>query len=140
MNDEAVYRTAPATPGLLIRSDQCQIFISSMWRLPSYQHISKINVWKNYFTTISLWSPTHSGSKTSVSLKGFRICNNISTHFWGFGSSRPVCLKKAHNLEVFYSSPFWRLNFEISKVNFILNFWYFCYENMCPSFLWKTSS
>ena len=88
-------------------------------KLPSSQHISKINVWKNYFTTISLWSPTNSGAKISVLLKGFRICKNISTTFLGFGSYRPVCLKKAQNLEVFYSSPFWNLNFEISKVNFL---------------------
>ena len=54
-----------------------------------------------------------------VSLKGFRICNNICTPFLRFGSYRPVCLKKAQNLEVFYLSLFWNLNFEISKVNFL---------------------
>ena len=40
--------------------------------------------------------------KISVLLKGLRICINICTPFFGFGSYRPVCLKKAHNLEVFY--------------------------------------
>ena len=64
-------------------------------RLPSYQHISKKKVWKNDYTTISLWSPTNSGSNISVSLKGFRICNNICLLFWGFGSYIPVCLKKS---------------------------------------------
>ena len=86
--------------------------------LSSYHHISKKIVWKYYYATISIWSPTNSGVKISVSLKGFRFCNNMCTPFWGFGSYRPVCLKKAKNLEVFYLSQFWNLNFEISKVSF----------------------
>ena len=90
--------------------------------LCSYHHISKEIVWKYYYATISISSPTNSGVKISVSLKGFRICNNICWPFFRFDSYRPVCLKKAQNLEVFYSSPFWNLNFEISKVNFLLVF------------------
>ena len=93
--------------------------------LSSYHHISKKIVWKYYYATILIWSPTNSGAKISVSLKGFRICNNICTPFLGFGSYRPVCHKKAQNLEVFCSSPFWNLNFEISKVSFLSNFWSF---------------
>ena len=91
----------------------------ALWELSRYHHITKNIVWKYYYATISIWSPTNSGVKISVSLKGFRICNNICTPFWGFGSYRPVCLKKAQNLEVFYLSQFWNLNFEISKVSFL---------------------
>ena len=105
---------------------------NTVGELSSYHHISKKKVWKYYHATISIWSPPNSGVKISVLLKGFRICNSICTPFLGFGSYRPVCLKKAQNLEVFYLSPFWNLNFEISKVNFLKNFW--------SSFLWKTSS
>ena len=96
-----------------------------LWELSSYHHISKKIVWKYYYATISIGSPTNSGFKISVMLKGFRICNNICTPFWGFGSYRPVCLKKAQNWEVFYLSQFWNLNFEISKVNFLQIFWSF---------------
>ena len=96
-----------------------------IWELSSYHHISKKIVWKYYYATILILSPTNSGVEISVSLEGFRICNNICTPFGRFGSYRPVCLKKAQNLEVFYSSQFWNLNFEISKVNFLLNFWSF---------------
>ena len=94
-------------------------FIIALRELSSYHHISKKILWKYYHVTISIWSPTNSGVKISVSLKGFWICNNIGTPCWGFGSLRPVCLKKAQHLEVFYSSPFWNLNFEISKFNFL---------------------
>ena len=96
-----------------------------LWELSSYHHISKKIVWKYYYATISIWSPTNSGVKISESLKGFIICNNICTPFLGFGSYRPVCLKKSWNLEVFYLSPFWNLNFEISKVNFLWDCWSF---------------
>ena len=82
-------------------------------------------VWKYHYATISIWSPSNSGVKIFVSFEGFRICNNICTLFWEFGSYRPVCLKKAQNFEVFYSSQFWNLNFEISKVNFLKNCWSF---------------
>ena len=95
------------------------IIVKPLRELSSYHHISKKIVWKYYYATILIWSPTNSGVKISVSLKGFRICNNICTPFWGFGSYRPVCLKKTQNLEVSYSSQFWNLNFEISKVNFL---------------------
>ena len=61
---------------------------------------------KNYSATISICSPTNPGVKISVSLKGFRICNNICTPYQGFGSYGPVCLKKSRNLQVFYSSQF----------------------------------
>ena len=94
--------------------------------LSSYHHISKKIVWNYYCATISIWSPTNSGVNISVSLKGFRICNNICTTFLEFGSYPPVCIKKAQNLEVFYLSPFWNLNFEISKVNLLKkNSWSF---------------
>ena len=43
---------------------------SDIWELSSYHHISKKIVWKYYYTTISIWSPTNSGVKISVSLKG----------------------------------------------------------------------
>ena len=49
--------------------------------LSSYHLISEKIVWKYYYATLSIWSPTNSGVKISVSLKGFRICNNICTTF-----------------------------------------------------------
>ena len=66
-----------------------------LYELSSYHHIGEKIVWKYYQATISIWSPTSSGVKISVSLKGFRICNNICTPFLGLGSYRPVCLKKS---------------------------------------------
>ncbi len=33
--------------------------------------------------------------------------------------------RKIRKIEVFHSSPFWNLNFGISKVHFLLNFWSF---------------
>ena len=88
----------------------CQLVISTfssllcLRELSSYHHISKKIVWKYYYATIPIWSPTNSGVKISVSLKGFRICNNIWTPFWGFGSYRHVCIKK--------SPKFWSFLFE----------------------------
>ena len=95
-----------------------------VWELSSYHYISKKIVWKYYYATILIWSPTNSGVKISLLLKGFRICNNICTPFLGFGSYRHVRLQKAQNLEVFYSSPYLNLIFETSKVLF-LNCWSF---------------
>ena len=84
-------------------SNVCKCLHSSDIReLSSYRHISKKIVWKYYHATISIWSPNNSGVKISVSLTGFRIYNIICTPFWGFGSYRPVSLKKAQNLQVFY--------------------------------------
>ena len=120
--------TPPSPIGLAAVKDSifcCCCWNLPLWELSSYHHISKKIVWKYYYATISIWSPTNSGVKISVSLKGFRICNNICTPFWGFGSSRPVCLKRSQHLEVFYSSQFWNLNFEISKVSFPQNSWSF---------------
>ena len=51
-------------------------------------------MWKNYYATISIWSPTNSGVKISVSLKGFRICNNICTPFWGLAPTDLFVTKK----------------------------------------------
>ena len=50
---------------------------------------------------------------------------NKIAYFWGLGFLRPVCLKKAQHLEVFCLIPLWNLNFGISKVIFLLNFWPF---------------
>ena len=105
-----------------------------IWGLPSYHHISMKNVWQNCDTTILIWPPSNSGAKISAFFTGFRICKNTCTFFGGSGSHRPVCLKKAQKLEVFCSSPFWNLNFGISKVNFLLSFWSFW------DMLWKDES
>ena len=98
---------------------------STLRGLPSYHHISMKNVWKNCYTTISLWPPNNSGAKISALFTGIRICKKYLHIFWGVASHRPVCLKKAKKIEVFHSSPFWNLNFGISKVNFLFNFWSF---------------
>ena len=72
----------------------CVRLVATIWRLPGYYHISIKNVWKKCYTTISLWSPTNSDAKISVLVTGFRICNNICTLLFGFGSHRAVYLKK----------------------------------------------
>ena len=72
--------------------------------LSSYHHIGKKIVWKYYHANISIWSPTNSRVKISVLLKGIRICNNICTPVWGFGSYRPV----------FYSIQFWNIKSQFS--------------------------
>ena len=52
---------------------------NSLWELSRYHHISNKVLWKYYYATISIWSPSDSVVKISVSLKGFRISNNICT-------------------------------------------------------------
>ena len=95
---------------------------------------------KNSYTTISLWQPIN--SKIPVLYTGFRICKNIYTLFGGFGCNEAICLKKVPKMHVFGLSPFWKFNFEKSKVSFckaigICEMWY---DKMGPSLLWKIKS
>ena len=53
--------------------------------------------------------------QSSILVTGFRIGNIICKFFGGFGFHRLICLKKAYNIVVFGFSPFWNLNFKISK-------------------------
>ena len=94
-------------------------------RLPDYRAISKKNVLKNCFSTISRISHNISGAKISVLGTGFRICNSFCTLFLWFCFHRADCLKQAKKIEVFSLSPFWNLNFEIWKVNSLQKFWSF---------------
>ena len=41
-------------------------WVKYIWEFSSYHHISKKVVWKYFYTTISIWSPTNSGVKISV--------------------------------------------------------------------------
>ena len=68
------------------------IFVKNIWELSSYHHISKKIVWIYYYASISISSSTNSGVKIFVSLKGFRIWNNICTLFgvWLL----PTCLSQ----------------------------------------------
>ena len=113
-----------------------------LWELSSYHHISKKILWKYYYATISIWSPTNSGVKISVSLKCFRIWNNICKKFLGFGSYWPVCLKKPKILKFSIQFHFetWTLKYQKSiffKTVGLFGTWY---EKMCPSYFWKTNS
>ena len=83
-------------------------------------------MWHNCYTTISLWRPTNSVAKISASFTGIQNLQKIPANFWGgISSYRHVCLKKAQKSEVLCLSPFWNMNFGVSKVSYLLSFWSF---------------
>ena len=73
----------------------------------------------------SLWSPNKSGAKISVFNQLFE--KNIF--------SREIFLKKVPKMYVFGFSPFWKMNFDKSKVIFCNTFGIFkmWYDKMVPS-------
>ena len=73
----------------------------------SYHHISKKIVWKYYYTTISIWSPTNSGVKISVTLKGSESAI-IFAHLFGGLAPTDLFVSKKHKIWKFSI----RVNFE----------------------------
>ena len=108
----------------------------------SYHHISRKIVWKYYYATISISSPTNSGVKISVSLKGFRICNNICTPILGLAPTDLFVSKKPKiwKFSIRVNFETWTLKYQKSIFFKIFGLFGTCYEKMCPPFLWKTSS
>ena len=69
-------------------------------------------VWKNYYTTIFILSPTNSGAKISVFFTRFRICRNIFTLFLGVKLQRSSFSQKSPKKWMFlvlYSFESWTL-------------------------------
>ena len=110
------------------------------WNLLKPESQSWRNVWKNEYIIILLWSHTHSGAKISVSLKRFRICNNICKLFLGFGSYRPVFLKKSPTFRSFLFESILQLGLWNIESQFSLKLFVFLGhgKTRCAlSFLWK---
>ena len=112
---------------------------NSLRGLPSYHHISTKNVWKNCYTTISLWPPNNSGAKISALFTGFIICKKYLHIFWGGSQKNFILLFYFSTVLLFYCSTvllfycFTVLLFNCSTVLLfycstllLLNVFYFC--------------
>ena len=113
-------QTDTRTSRLFFKVDSQNPKFNLGYLLSGYHHISKKIVWTYYYATISIWSPTNSGVKIDVSLKGFGIWNNNCTPFLAFGSYRPVCIKKAQNFESFLFESILKLKLWNIKSQFSL--------------------
>ena len=105
-----------------------------IWELSSYHHISKKILWKYYYATISISSPTNSGVKISVSLKGSRIGNNICTPFLGLAPTELFVSKKSKIWKFSIQVNFETWTLKYKKSIFFTTFGLFrtWYEQMCP--------
>ena len=59
LSSDTCYLLFTTTPNILKFAWEYIPIPMYLKELHSYHHISSTNVWKNYFTTISLWSPTN---------------------------------------------------------------------------------
>ena len=87
-----------------------------VWLWPQIQRFFFVDEGLPVITTLA-WKMCGKKIYTiSALFTGFGICKNTCTSFGGLGSHRPVCLKKAQQLEVFCLRPFetWTLEYQKS--------------------------